>query len=65
MYMYSLVSVSAEATFSVKQLRCEINIIVNQYSYHCFIMGSKNKTSFDESNISECHLLSSSYGNES
>ena len=54
---------SAVAKFSVKQLKFEIYIILCQYSYHSFLLGSKNKTKFGEINISDCIFLSSCYGN--
>ena len=65
MYMCSLVGVFCSRYFSVKQRTFEIYIILCQYSYHSFILGSKNKNKFGEINILDCNFLSSSYGNES
>ena len=65
MCMCSLVGVFCSRHFSVKQLAFEIYIILCQYFYHSFILGSKNKNKFGEINILDCNFLSSSYGNES
>ena len=65
MYMCSLVGVFCSRHFYVKQLTFEIYIILCQYCYHSFILGSKNKNKFGEINILDCNFLSSSYGNES
>ena len=63
MYTFCLVSVFCIRQFSVKQLKFEIYIILCQYSYHSFLKGSENKTTFGEINISDSNFLSSSYGN--
>ena len=65
MYMCSLVGVFCSRHFYVKQLTFEIYIILCQYCYHSFILGSKNKNKFGEINILDCNFFSSSYGNES
>ena len=65
MYMCNWSVYFCSRLFSVKQLTFEIHIFLCQYSYHCLIEGSKNKTKFGENNILDCNFLSSSYGNES
>ena len=54
---------SAVANF-LKPLKFEFYIILCQYFYHNFLLGSKTITKFDEINISDCNLPSSSYGND-
>ena len=60
MYMCSLVSVFCSRLFSVKQLTFEIDNVLCQYSFHSFILGSKNKNTFGEINIwtaISCHQV--------
>ena len=64
LYMCSLLSVICGHLFC-ETVTFEIYIILCQYSFHSFILGSKTKNTFGEINIFDCNFLSSSYGNES